>query len=164
MLSWNIKLASAIGFSIAMASSVGFFLITVPGGWDWRQFWIVGIGATLSAIPIGWWLGRWYLPVHKTHLLFKYFMCPLAALVLSLFTGFTIFTVWVLIFEPHDYGSFISYALGYAFSLFIGTAAFLSIAWPAVVIAFGAAGMILVKYSKVAPTNSFKRTAAPKLE
>jgi len=166
MHGWNIKLASAIGFTIAMALCVGFFLFTVPGGLEWSQAWAAGIFSILATIPVGWWLGRWYMPVHEAHPIFRYFICPLAALVLSIFIGLTMYMIWTLALgqsEP-EYDSFFNFILGYSYGLIIVTSVFLSIAWPSVLIAFGAVGVWLVKFSKTAPNNSFKRTAASKYE
>jgi hypothetical protein len=166
MHGWNIKLASAIGFSVAMALCVAFFLIIVPSGGNWWQAWIAGIFSILASIPVGWWLGYWYIPVHKAHPLFRYFVCPIAALVLSLLTGLTIYMLWAVALGQSgpEYDSFMLYILGYGAGLLIVTTAFLSVAWPLALISFGAVGVWLVKYSKTAPNKSFKRTAGPKYD
>ncbi|UNK50639.1 hypothetical protein MNR01_06440 [Lysobacter sp. S4-A87] len=152
MLSWNMRFRSAVGYGAAMAVSVGFFLLVAPNLAGSLASWIAGIASSLAALAVGWWMGRWYVPVLEERPTFELFLCPPLVLVLSLLLGLATLAAWALAFGPAEARP----AMGFGVVLFFGVVVFFSVAWPAVVVAFGVVGIWLARCSRSAPNNSFK--------
>ena len=154
MLSGNMRAKSAITYGAAMAASVAFFLLASPDLANKPASWVAVVASSVSAVAVGWWLGRWYVPVQGERPTFELWLCPLVVLALSLALGLATLTAWGLVVGPPEPRPL----MGLGAVLYFGVLVFLSAAWPAVAVAFGAAGIWLARCSRSAPNNSSKPT------
>lgn len=150
----KLQVKSSIGYGVAMAVSVAFFLLSEPSLRDSPIPWVAGLGATLASLGFGWVFGKWYVPAHGELPTFELALCPPLTLLLSLAAGLVLLWAWAWAAEPSEPQPL----MGLLAFLGFGFYAFLGAAWPAVVLSFGAVGAWLALGSRAAPNNSFKPT------
>ena len=135
----NLQIKSSLGYGIAMALSVTYFLLVSPGLRDSPIPWAAGIGSTLAAFGAGWVFGKWYVPVHGERPSFELLACPFMILMLSLTSGLIILFVWLVASDPSQVESLMAFFDVLVFGFWI----FIYEAWPAITSAFGATGVWL---------------------
>lgn len=134
---------SAASYAIAMASSVAFFLIHF--GIEDPSFLAAGVVAVLAAALIGYWLGSWYLPVEGERPGFELIICPLLVLYLAASAGSATAVLWDLWERPFgSLGGAMFFAVPFSFS---GAIFFMLMVWPAILVSFSLAGIVLALMS-----------------
>ena len=122
---------------------------------------IASAGAAIGAILIGWLFGPWYASADGERPTFELVVVPLLVPLLSLVLGLTILTAYAVALgleEPRPTESLGDVVLGLGAILFFGFYAFLSVAWPPVLLCFTLAGVWLARQGVHAPNYSLKRT------
>lgn len=148
----SMRTKSSLGYGVAMASSVAFFVLSAPDLAGAQGAWMAGGASSLAALTLGWLLGGWYAPVSGERPTYELVLCPVVVLYLSLFASLVFLTVWGLAVGPPEPQPLMALAV----VLYFGVLVFFSVAWPAVVLGFGAVAIWLARCSRSAPINSFK--------
>lgn len=152
MVAMSMRTKSSLGYGVAMASSVAFFLLSAPDLAGAKGAWMAGGASSLAALILGWLLGGWYAPVSRERPTYELVLCPVVVLALSLVASLVFLTVWGLAVGPPEPQPLMALAV----VLYFGVLVFFSVAWPAVVLGFGAVAIWLAWCSRSAPNNSFK--------
>lgn len=146
------RLKSASAFGLAMVASVAYYFAMSPDLLSPASE-IASAGATVGAALVGWLFGPWYVPGEGERPSFELFAVPLLVPLLALAFGLAVLTAFALASEPQESRPIM--ALGVA--LGFGFPAFLSVAWPAVLVSFLLAGVWLARCSRAAPSYLLKR-------
>lgn len=135
---------SSAYFAIAMASSVAFFLLRFE--FIGPPILVAGLVAVLLAAFLGYRLGSWYLPVEGERPGFEFVAVPLLIAFSALFAGaVTVILCGVLDGPSAGLGEIVLWII--PASLF-GVIAFVSVAWPAILVSFLWAGIALARLSR----------------
>lgn len=140
----RLKVKSSAYFAIAMASSVALFLLRseLIG----QPILVAGFVAVLFAALLGYTLGSWYFPVEGERPGFELVAAPLLILFLAVFAGAATAMLWGVLDDPSaGLGEIVLWIIPVSL---LGVIAFISVAWPAILVSFLGAGIALARLSR----------------
>lgn len=104
---------------------------------------ITAFASILAASLLGFWLGAWYLPVQGERAGFELVACPVIIAIFAPVLGTASTLLWMYVSIPEARGADLLVAL-IPLSTY-GMLFFLSLSWPALVISFSLAGLVLAR-------------------